>query len=181
MVYVLQDTECVKYDICIAHWVCGCIRMLVCYRAVVSESDELHFLPVWALYVSVSHAATRLWRWDRQTPTDTHTEMILSDYINTAHFSFVLLSSLYSFSHAVFLSEHHLEADEGEEVVLDCFLPWHTLVVGQNEYQYSWHPGEKNVHAHRQTNTFAVFKESWSHFEYCFRQHQKYTVVCFFF
>lgn len=108
-----------------------------------------------------------------------HTKKIVSDYINTSHFSFVLLSSLYSFSRSLFLSEHHLEADEGEEVVLDCFLPWHALVVGQTEYHYSWHPAEKNVHEHRQTNTFAVFKESRSHFEYCFRQHQKYNVVYF--
>ncbi|RXN14187.1 izumo sperm-egg fusion 1-like protein [Labeo rohita] len=56
--------------------------------------------------------------------------------------------------------ERHVEADEGEEVVLDCFLPWHALVVGQTEYHYSWHPREKNVHAHRQTNTFSAFKES---------------------
>ncbi len=175
MVYVLQDTEWVKSGIFLAHWVCGCIRMLVCYRAVVSESDELHFLSVRALYVSVCHAATRLWRWDSQTAVDTHTKKIWSDYINTSHFSFVLLSSLYSFSHSLFLSEHHLEADEGEEVVLDCFLPWHALVVGQTEYHYSWHPAEKNVHEHRQTNTFAVFKESRSHF----RQLQKYTVVYF--
>ncbi|XP_027007676.1 izumo sperm-egg fusion protein 1 isoform X3 [Tachysurus fulvidraco] len=34
--------------------------------------------------------------------------------------------------------EHHLIAKEGEQVVLDCFLPWHTLVAGHAEYHYSW-------------------------------------------
>ncbi|KAI7797758.1 izumo sperm-egg fusion protein 1 [Triplophysa rosa] len=42
--------------------------------------------------------------------------------------------------------EHHLEADEGEGVVLDCFLPWHTLVVGQTEYYYSWLPAKNLSH-----------------------------------
>lgn len=42
--------------------------------------------------------------------------------------------------------EHHLEADEGEGVVLDCFLPWHTLVVGQTEYHYSWLPAKNLSH-----------------------------------
>lgn len=145
--------------------------MIVCYRAVVSESDELYFLSVWALYVSVCNAATRLWRWDKRPRI--HTPRCFYLTILTPHTSlfFVFFLSL------LFLSEHHLEADEGEEVVLDCFLPWHALVVGQTEYHYSWHPAEKNVHAHRQTNTFAVFKESRSHFEYCFRQHQKYTSI----
>ncbi|KAA0713807.1 hypothetical protein E1301_Tti015556 [Triplophysa tibetana] len=42
--------------------------------------------------------------------------------------------------------EHHLEADEGVGVVLDCFLPWHTLVVGQTEYYYSWLPAKNLSH-----------------------------------
>uniref|UniRef100_A0A9J8D1I3 Ig-like domain-containing protein n=1 Tax=Cyprinus carpio carpio TaxID=630221 RepID=A0A9J8D1I3_CYPCA len=56
--------------------------------------------------------------------------------------------------------EHHLEADEGEEVVLDCFLPWHALVVGQNEYQYSWHPGEKNLSDDGEYEALVVTEES---------------------
>ncbi|XP_068078946.1 izumo sperm-egg fusion protein 1 isoform X2 [Danio rerio] len=56
--------------------------------------------------------------------------------------------------------EHHLEADEGEEVVLDCFLSWHTLVVGQTEYHYSWHPGETNVLFDGEYEELVVTKES---------------------
>ncbi|XP_056319348.1 izumo sperm-egg fusion protein 1 [Danio aesculapii] len=56
--------------------------------------------------------------------------------------------------------EHHLEADEGEEVVLDCFLSWHTLVVGQTEYHYSWHPGETNLLFDGEYEELVVTKES---------------------
>ncbi|KAL4648726.1 izumo sperm-egg fusion protein 1 [Arapaima gigas] len=31
----------------------------------------------------------------------------------------------------------HLEAQEDGQVVLDCFLPWHRLVIEQKEYQFS--------------------------------------------
>ncbi|KAJ8396916.1 hypothetical protein AAFF_G00012390 [Aldrovandia affinis] len=37
--------------------------------------------------------------------------------------------------------DYHLEAEEGDQVVLDCFLPWHSLVVGRKDYQYSREPG----------------------------------------
>ncbi|XP_051508822.1 izumo sperm-egg fusion protein 1 [Myxocyprinus asiaticus] len=56
--------------------------------------------------------------------------------------------------------EHNLEADEGEEVVLDCFLPWHTLVVGQTEYHYSWHPAEKNLSHEGEYEVLVVSEES---------------------
>ncbi|XP_073675896.1 izumo sperm-egg fusion protein 1 [Garra rufa] len=56
--------------------------------------------------------------------------------------------------------EHHVEADEGEEVVLDCFLPWHALVVGQTEYHYSWHPGEKNLPHEGEYEALVVTEES---------------------
>ncbi|KAK2898844.1 hypothetical protein Q8A67_010262 [Cirrhinus molitorella] len=56
--------------------------------------------------------------------------------------------------------EHHVEADEGEEVVLDCFLPWHTLVVGQTEYHYSWQPGEKNLSHEGEYEALVVTEES---------------------
>ncbi|XP_036383818.1 izumo sperm-egg fusion protein 1 isoform X2 [Megalops cyprinoides] len=35
----------------------------------------------------------------------------------------------------------HLEAEEGDQVALDCFLPWHSLVMGRKDYQYSRTPG----------------------------------------
>ncbi|XP_048065857.1 izumo sperm-egg fusion protein 1 [Megalobrama amblycephala] len=56
--------------------------------------------------------------------------------------------------------EHHLEADEGEEVVLDCFLPWHALVIGQTEYHYSWHPEEKNLPHGGEYEVLVVTEES---------------------
>ncbi|XP_067250050.1 izumo sperm-egg fusion protein 1 [Chanodichthys erythropterus] len=56
--------------------------------------------------------------------------------------------------------EHHLEADEGEEVVLDCFLPWHALVIGQTEYHYSWHPEEKNLPHDGEYEVLVVTEES---------------------
>ncbi|KAL0979238.1 hypothetical protein UPYG_G00182580 [Umbra pygmaea] len=37
--------------------------------------------------------------------------------------------------------EYPLVAGEGEQALLDCFLPWHRLVVGRPEYQYTWAPG----------------------------------------
>ncbi|XP_061117852.1 izumo sperm-egg fusion protein 1 [Conger conger] len=37
--------------------------------------------------------------------------------------------------------EYQLGAEEGDQAVLNCFLPWHTLVMGRKDYQYSRHPG----------------------------------------
>uniref|UniRef100_A0A3Q3KFT4 Ig-like domain-containing protein n=1 Tax=Monopterus albus TaxID=43700 RepID=A0A3Q3KFT4_MONAL len=34
-----------------------------------------------------------------------------------------------------------LQAEEGGQAVLDCFLPWHRLLFGKPEYSYSWAPG----------------------------------------
>ncbi|XP_043103354.1 izumo sperm-egg fusion protein 1 [Puntigrus tetrazona] len=56
--------------------------------------------------------------------------------------------------------EHHLEADEGEEVVLDCFLSWHALVAGKIEYHYSWHPAEKNLSHDGEYEELVVTEES---------------------
>ncbi|XP_067270766.1 izumo sperm-egg fusion protein 1 [Pseudorasbora parva] len=56
--------------------------------------------------------------------------------------------------------EHHLEAHEGQEVVLDCFLPWHALVIGQPEYHYSWHPEEKKLSHDEEYEVLVVTKES---------------------
>ncbi|XP_037536219.1 izumo sperm-egg fusion protein 1 [Nematolebias whitei] len=33
-----------------------------------------------------------------------------------------------------------VEAEEGGQAVLDCFLPWHRLLLGKPEYHYSWAP-----------------------------------------
>ncbi|MED6232549.1 hypothetical protein ATANTOWER_032176 [Ataeniobius toweri] len=35
-----------------------------------------------------------------------------------------------------------VQAEEGGQAVLDCFLPWHRLLIGKPEYYYSWAPGE---------------------------------------
>ncbi|KAK5623139.1 hypothetical protein CRENBAI_019129 [Crenichthys baileyi] len=35
-----------------------------------------------------------------------------------------------------------VQAEEGGQAVLDCFLPWHRLLMGKAEYYYSWAPGE---------------------------------------
>ncbi|XP_047447493.1 izumo sperm-egg fusion protein 1 [Mugil cephalus] len=37
--------------------------------------------------------------------------------------------------------EHPLQAEEGGQVVLNCFLPWQRLLLGTPEYHYSWAPG----------------------------------------
>ncbi|CAL8296307.1 unnamed protein product [Gadus morhua 'NCC'] len=37
--------------------------------------------------------------------------------------------------------EHHLEAEEGDQAVLNCFLPWHSLIQGTPEYHFTWAPG----------------------------------------
>ncbi|KAF7653577.1 hypothetical protein LDENG_00081260 [Lucifuga dentata] len=44
-------------------------------------------------------------------------------------------------SHQQDCGEHTLQAEEGGQAVLDCFLPWHRLVLGKPEYHYSWAPG----------------------------------------
>ncbi|KAM9475761.1 izumo sperm-egg fusion protein 1 isoform 2-T2 [Clarias gariepinus] len=56
--------------------------------------------------------------------------------------------------------EHHLTANEGEQVVLDCFLPWHSLVVGHAEYHYSWNQGAPNFSAEDNFKVLVVTKES---------------------
>ncbi|XP_075889360.1 izumo sperm-egg fusion protein 1 isoform X2 [Nelusetta ayraudi] len=38
--------------------------------------------------------------------------------------------------------EHSLQAEEGGQAVLDCFFPWHRLLLGEPEYHYSWAPGD---------------------------------------
>ncbi|XP_053181495.1 izumo sperm-egg fusion protein 1 [Scomber japonicus] len=38
--------------------------------------------------------------------------------------------------------ESTVQAEEGGQAVLNCFLPWHRLLLGTPEYHYSWAPGE---------------------------------------
>ncbi|XP_070690662.1 izumo sperm-egg fusion protein 1 [Pempheris klunzingeri] len=38
-------------------------------------------------------------------------------------------------------SEYPVQAEEGGQAVLNCFLPWHRLLLGRPEYYYSWAPG----------------------------------------
>ncbi|XP_037831366.1 izumo sperm-egg fusion protein 1 [Kryptolebias marmoratus] len=35
-----------------------------------------------------------------------------------------------------------VEAEEGGQAVLNCFLPWHRLLLAKPEYYFSWAPGE---------------------------------------
>ncbi|KAG7332060.1 hypothetical protein KOW79_003894 [Hemibagrus wyckioides] len=55
---------------------------------------------------------------------------------------------------------HRLLAKEGEQAVLDCFLPWHTLVVGHAEYHYSWKRGATNFSAEDEFEILVVTKDS---------------------
>ncbi|KAF4070418.1 hypothetical protein AMELA_G00285320 [Ameiurus melas] len=56
--------------------------------------------------------------------------------------------------------EHKLLAREGEQTVLDCFLPWHSLVVGHAKYQYSWKRGATNFSAEDEFEILVVTKDS---------------------
>lgn len=38
-----------------------------------------------------------------------------------------------------------MQAAEGGQAVLDCFLPWHSLVVGRPDYHYTWAPGTQRT------------------------------------
>ncbi|KAM9391452.1 izumo sperm-egg fusion protein 1 [Pholidichthys leucotaenia] len=37
--------------------------------------------------------------------------------------------------------DYMVEAEEGDQAVLNCFLKWHCLLLGRREYHYSWVPG----------------------------------------
>lgn len=37
--------------------------------------------------------------------------------------------------------DYPVQAEEGGQAVLNCFLPWHRLLMGRPEYHYSWAPG----------------------------------------
>lgn len=41
-----------------------------------------------------------------------------------------------------FSPEYPVQTEEGGQAVLNCFLPWHRLLLGRTEYHYSWAPGE---------------------------------------
>ncbi|XP_046727768.1 izumo sperm-egg fusion protein 1 isoform X2 [Silurus meridionalis] len=55
---------------------------------------------------------------------------------------------------------HQLVASEGKQAVLDCFLPWHRLVVGHAEYHYSWKPGATNFTAEDEFEVLVVTQDS---------------------
>ncbi|XP_062399847.1 izumo sperm-egg fusion protein 1 [Sardina pilchardus] len=56
--------------------------------------------------------------------------------------------------------DHHVEAEEGDEVVLDCFLPWHSLVTGHKSYHYSRRPGLQNVTSGDEFQVLVVTSDS---------------------
>ncbi|XP_053091809.1 izumo sperm-egg fusion protein 1 isoform X2 [Pangasianodon hypophthalmus] len=56
--------------------------------------------------------------------------------------------------------EHQVLANVGEQAVLDCFLPWHSLVVGHAEYHYSWKQGATNFSAEDRFEVLVVTKDS---------------------
>ncbi|XP_042343497.1 izumo sperm-egg fusion protein 1 [Plectropomus leopardus] len=37
--------------------------------------------------------------------------------------------------------EYLVQTEEGGQAMLNCFLPWHRLLLGKPEYHYSWAPG----------------------------------------
>ncbi|XP_029366336.1 izumo sperm-egg fusion protein 1 isoform X1 [Echeneis naucrates] len=37
--------------------------------------------------------------------------------------------------------EYTVQAEEGGQAMLNCFLPWHRILLGKPEYHYSWAPG----------------------------------------
>lgn len=41
--------------------------------------------------------------------------------------------------------EFPVNAEEGDQAVLDCFLPWHRLLLGKPEYHYSWAAGVPKI------------------------------------
>ncbi|CAL8345435.1 unnamed protein product [Lota lota] len=41
-------------------------------------------------------------------------------------------------THQLDCGEHRLEAEEGGQAVLNCFLPWHSLLQGRPEYHFTW-------------------------------------------
>ncbi|XP_072537230.1 izumo sperm-egg fusion protein 1 [Salminus brasiliensis] len=55
---------------------------------------------------------------------------------------------------------HQVEGKEGEQVVLDCFLSWHSLIVGQAEYHYSWKQGARNFSAQEVFEVLVVTEDS---------------------
>ncbi|XP_031583788.1 izumo sperm-egg fusion protein 1 isoform X5 [Oreochromis aureus] len=41
--------------------------------------------------------------------------------------------------------EYPVQAEEGGQALLNCFLPWHRLLLGRPEYHYSWAPGASDI------------------------------------
>ncbi|XP_062854759.1 izumo sperm-egg fusion protein 1 isoform X2 [Trichomycterus rosablanca] len=53
-----------------------------------------------------------------------------------------------------------LEAGETEQVVLDCYLPWHSLVVGKAKYYYFWKQGARNFTVEDRFDVLVVTQDS---------------------
>ncbi|XP_053277182.1 izumo sperm-egg fusion protein 1 [Pleuronectes platessa] len=48
--------------------------------------------------------------------------------------------------------EHRVQAEEGGQALLDCFLPWHQLLTGKPEYHFSWAPGKPGTEKPNETD-----------------------------
>lgn len=48
--------------------------------------------------------------------------------------------SFFSLSHPTG-PDYPVQAEEGGQALLDCFVPWHRLLMERPEYYYSWAPG----------------------------------------
>ncbi|XP_069563808.1 izumo sperm-egg fusion protein 1 [Brachyistius frenatus] len=58
--------------------------------------------------------------------------------------------------------EYPVQAEEGGQAVLNCFLPWHILLLGTPEYHYSWAQGVTGTEKldERNFKTLVVTKDS---------------------
>ncbi|KAL7884100.1 hypothetical protein AOLI_G00068700 [Acnodon oligacanthus] len=55
---------------------------------------------------------------------------------------------------------YQLQGEEGGQVVLDCFLSWHSLTVGQADYHYFWKPEARNFSAEDGFEAVVVTEDS---------------------
>uniref|UniRef100_A0AAV2MNX0 Ig-like domain-containing protein n=1 Tax=Knipowitschia caucasica TaxID=637954 RepID=A0AAV2MNX0_KNICA len=56
--------------------------------------------------------------------------------------------------------ENRIEAEEGGQAMLDCFLPWHRLLIGKPEYYFSWAPASDTKET-REFQTLVVTRDSF--------------------
>ncbi|KAL2086226.1 hypothetical protein ACEWY4_017285 [Coilia grayii] len=57
-------------------------------------------------------------------------------------------------------ADHHVEAEEGDQVVLDCFLPWHSLITEPKDYHYSWSNSSHTVTSEDEFQVLVVTPDS---------------------